>query len=252
MLNRIDSVCYAAASMPWYEKEQTTPFEVNPPSGLYLLIGDLLARRYSQEWVQGKKYPIISYPSGLQRELWNNSDDSGTINIFGALELPRHTSRDEGFEKAIEFASQYGYTLARRDDTELLILNQFSSQGYAVTYDNHARLITNVKRFPQEAMELLDGEGRAVLPKLYSNERLGLDAVAPIKFFTPDSSWTWYPTEYDGEDTFFGLVSGLDVGLGYFSLTELESVRGHLGLPVERDLYFSPSTLQQLKKLHEE
>lgn len=238
--------------MPWYEKEHTTAFESSPPNGLYFLIGDLLARRYNQDSIQSKKYPVISYPSGLQQELENNSDNDVIVNIFGALNLPRHMSRDEGFGAATEFASQYGYTLARHSDNELLILNQYSSQGYIVTYDNRARLITNVKRFPREAMELLDVEGRAVLPELYSNEHLGLDAIAPVKFFTPDGNWTWYPTEYDGEDTFFGLVSGFEVELGYFSLTEIEGVRGQLGLPVERDLYFTPNTLRQLKKLHEE
>jgi hypothetical protein len=238
--------------MPWYEKEHLTAFESAPPNGLYFLIGDLLAKRYNQNWIQDKKYPVISYPSGLQRELWNSSDDSGIINIFGALELLRQTTRDEGFEGAMEFASEYGYTLARRGNNELLILNQYSSQGYIVTYDNRTPLITNVKRFPQEAMEILDAESRAVLPELYSNESLGLEAIAPVKFFTPDGSWTWYPTEYDGKDTFFGLVSGFEVELGYFSLTELESVRGQLGLSVERDLYFTPTTLRELQKQHEE
>jgi hypothetical protein len=45
---------------------------------------------------------------------------------------------------------------------------------------------------------------------------------------------------------FFGLVSGFDVELGYFSLSELASVRGPLGLLIERDLYFVPRTLHEL------
>ena len=48
---------------------------------------------------------------------------------------------------------------------------------------------------------------------------------------------------------FFGLVSGFDVELGYFSLSELESVRGKFGLPVERDLHFQPTRLSKAKKL---
>jgi len=35
---------------------------------------------------------------------------------------------------------------------------------------------------------------------LYSGEELGLDALAQVKFFTPDSSWTWYASEFDEED----------------------------------------------------
>ncbi len=97
---------------------------------------------------------------------------------------------------------------------------------------------------------LLTKELRNKLPKLYENEHLGLDAIAQVKFFTPDSSWTWYASEFDGTDIFFGLVSGLEVELGYFSLSELQSVRGPLGLPIERDLYFVPKTLQELLDKH--
>ena len=72
-----------------------------------------------------------------------------------------------------------------------------------------------------------------------------------IKFFTPDSQWSWYPTEFDGNDILFGLVSGLEVELGYFSLSELESVRGELGLPIERDLYYEPHTMDELREYHD-
>jgi hypothetical protein len=77
-----------------------------------------------------------------------------------------------------------------------------------------------------------------------------MDALAVVKFFTPDSGWTWYASEFDGEDTFFGLVSGFEVELGYFSLSELKRVRGKLGLPVERDLYFRPQTFKELIDYH--
>ena len=77
-------------------------------------------------------------------------------------------------------------------------------------------------------------------------------AMALIKFFTPDSNWTWYASEFDGEDIFFGLVSGFDVELGYFSLLELQSVRGPLGLPIERDMHFKPQTLNDLQEKHQQ
>lgn len=67
-----------------------------------------------------------------------------------------------------------------------------------------------------------------------------------VKIFTPDSSWTWYAFEFDGNDIFFGLVSGLEVELGYFSLSEFEEIRETLGKPIERDLYFTPITLSEL------
>ncbi len=67
---------------------------------------------------------------------------------------------------------------------------------------------------------------------------------------SPAAYPTWYASEYDGEDMFFGLVSGFEVELGYFSLIELEGIRGNLGLPVERDLYFKPASLYELQKQH--
>ena len=95
-------------------------------------------------------------------------------------------------------------------------------------------------------MKLLTKEILEKLPKLYSQEEKGLDAVAVVKFFTPDSNWTWYATEFDGEDLFFGLVDGFEKELGYFRLSELQSVKGALGLPIERDMYFKPKTLKEL------
>jgi hypothetical protein len=95
-------------------------------------------------------------------------------------------------------------------------------------------------------MQLLTNELRRKLPKLYASEHEA-DPVVICKFFTPDSSWTWYAIEFDGDDTFFGFVEGLDNELAYFSLSELESVRGPLGLPIERDLYFEPRRLSQVK-----
>ena len=95
-------------------------------------------------------------------------------------------------------------------------------------------------------MKLLTKEIERKLPALYANEDVE-DPIAILKLFTPDSSWTWYATEYDPEERmFFGLVDGLERELGYFSLDELESVRGPLGLPIERDMYWSPRPLSTI------
>ena len=81
------------------------------------------------------------------------------------------------------------------------------------------------------------------LPKLYATEQED-DPMAVLKYFTPDGSWTWFLTEYDPEQRLaFGLVIGHERELGYFSFTELEVVRGPMGLPVERDLHFQPKRL---------
>jgi hypothetical protein len=111
-----------------------------------------------------------------------------------------------------------------------------------------------IQKIPQEppptGQNLLDKVSREKLPPLYSGEEKGLDALAQVKFFTPDSNWTWYASEFDGEGIFFGLVSGLEVELGYFSLRELQETRGPMGLQIERDLHFEPKTLKELWEFH--
>jgi len=96
-------------------------------------------------------------------------------------------------------------------------------------------------------VELLPKDVREVLPELRAGEELGLAAQALVKFFTPDSNWTWYVTEFNGDDIFFGFVIGFEPEFGYFSLSELESARGPLGLPIERDLYFEPKSFEELR-----
>jgi hypothetical protein len=69
------------------------------------------------------------------------------------------------------------------------------------------------------------------------------DPVIIAKFFNPQGAGTWYATEYDPkEKTFFGYVSifgDVNDEWGYFSLAELESYKGPLGLGIERDLYWT-------------
>lgn len=96
-------------------------------------------------------------------------------------------------------------------------------------------------------MQLLTEEIRQSLPPLYSTEDQGDDALVRVKFFTPTSSWTWYAIEFDGDDLFFGLVDGLEKEMGYFSLSELESVVGPYGVGIERDLYFKPCPLRDVR-----
>ena len=74
-----------------------------------------------------------------------------------------------------------------------------------------------------------------------------LDVKPVVKLFTPDASCTWLLTELDPlyPDRAFGMC---DLGLGRpelgdVSLSEIAQIRGRLGLPVERDIYFSPTKL---------
>ncbi len=92
--------------------------------------------------------------------------------------------------------------------------------------------------------DLITDEQRALLLAngRESLENPNFDPVPVVKLFTPDGGATWLLTEIDPDDHDHAL--GLcDLGLGtpeigWVSLSELASVRGRLGLPVERDLYF--------------
>jgi hypothetical protein len=95
-------------------------------------------------------------------------------------------------------------------------------------------------------MKLLTAANRKALPPLGSTDGKGMDAVAVVKFFDPTGSWSWYATEFDGEDTFFGLVHGFEKELGYFSLSELATTKVRFGLGIERDLHFTPTKLSDL------
>jgi hypothetical protein len=97
-------------------------------------------------------------------------------------------------------------------------------------------------------MQLLTKELRKRLPALYSQDGKGKEAVIVVKFFTPWAGWTWYATEFDGVDTFFGLVDGHETELGNFSLSELESVKGPFGLTIERDRYWEEKTIREVTK----
>jgi hypothetical protein len=91
---------------------------------------------------------------------------------------------------------------------------------------------------PQRAQLLANGKANAARNAGQAEH----DFVPVVKLFTPDAGATWLLTELDpgDPDTAFGLCD-LGLGcpeLGYVSLSELATVRGRLGLPVERDSSF--------------
>ena len=80
---------------------------------------------------------------------------------------------------------------------------------------------------------------------LRSQDGKGKDAEIIAKFFFPWGNWTWYVLEGEQYTTdngtvdweFYGYIVSDFPEFGYFTLSELESVkRGGLG--VERDMYF--------------
>lgn len=96
-------------------------------------------------------------------------------------------------------------------------------------------------------MRLLPDALRSTIPPLYAGESEA-DPIVRAKLFTPWTHWTWYVIEFDGEDLCFGLVDGFERELGYFSLRELESIRGPGGLAIECDAQFQPAALSVLQQ----
>jgi hypothetical protein len=97
-------------------------------------------------------------------------------------------------------------------------------------------------------MQLLPDNIAKQLPRLYSQEEQGGDAIAVVKFFTPWTGWTWYASEYEPEKRlFFGIVVGQAREVGYFSLDEMEEIRGPAGLTIERDLHWKPRPLKECR-----
>ena len=94
---------------------------------------------------------------------------------------------------------------------------------------------------PPEILELMKQEF-----KRSDGQKLHL---AILKFFNPTAAATWKLSEYDEEaGEFFGWC---DLGLGfpefgYVSAYELRQTRLHFGLWIERDLYYTPQTFDEI------
>jgi len=93
-------------------------------------------------------------------------------------------------------------------------------------------------------MQLMTKAIERKMPALYSSDGTE-DRPIIVKYFTPDSNWTWYviegqreSSEVDCDWMFFGLVDGFEKEFGYFRLSELQGVKGPLGLYIERDMHF--------------
>ena len=80
--------------------------------------------------------------------------------------------------------------------------------------------------------------------RLLANHEASEDTRPALKLLTLDAQASWLIADMDpgDPDRLFGLCD-LGVGypeLGYVSFGELSRLRGPMGLPVERDLYFEP------------
>ncbi len=247
--------------MSWIEKAKPSPLDDKPIAGLYFLDGDQVARVVQRDWTKGYKLPLVVFPTHAEYEVWptGNPEQVAIVHLFGEMDLPLGDTRDRAFEEAFDIAEQCGYMLRKVGEDSIELWGNDSDEHLLVVYDDAVKRMKNVIQIenepspiPARRIGLLDEKSREALPALYANEEKGLEAPALVKFFTPDSNWTWYASEFDGKDTFFGLVSGFEVEFGYFTLSELEAARGPLGLPIERDRDFESRSLRELRDQHQQ
>ena len=77
-------------------------------------------------------------------------------------------------------------------------------------------------------MNLLTQELLKKLPPLGHSIDTKDEPQAIVKWFTPDSNFTWYVAEYNPENGMcWGLVDGLAKEFGYFMLDEIQSLTAH-------------------------
>jgi hypothetical protein len=73
---------------------------------------------------------------------------------------------------------------------------------------------------------------------------------AVVKLFNPSGLGTWYLSELNPEtNEAFGLCCLQEKELGYVSIDELKEIKCLLGLPIERDKFFTPKTLEECEEL---
>lgn len=102
-------------------------------------------------------------------------------------------------------------------------------------------------------MELMPEELIEEMPALYDTEgEADEDRYVLAHWFSCVgglAGWDWYGLEYDkDEKTVYGFVHGYVDEFGYFSINEFESLNAVGFDVVERDLYWDPITVAELKQ----
>lgn len=99
-------------------------------------------------------------------------------------------------------------------------------------------------------MKLVTKEVENKMPKINetSNQK---DPICLVHYFNPQGAGNWFGIEYDKETgIMYGCASIFgdhNDELGDFSIKELEDYRGMFGMSIERDLYWDPKPLSEVK-----
>lgn len=99
--------------------------------------------------------------------------------------------------------------------------------------------------------KLIPKELLSKIPELYDTTNT-IDPICQVKLFMPYGNFTWYIIELSvDKDVCYGYVVGLENELGYFSLKEIEDIKGSFSLQAELDTYFTPTKLSVIKAQNE-
>ena len=74
--------------------------------------------------------------------------------------------------------------------------------------------------------------------------------IAYVKLFNPSGLGTWWLSELDENNRIYGIAEIHEKEYGYFSLDELKEIKSPpFGLGIERDKWFKPTPLNEIKQL---
>jgi|HubBroStandDraft_6_1064221.scaffolds.fasta_scaffold73295_1 hypothetical protein len=88
--------------------------------------------------------------------------------------------------------------------------------------------------------------------KLPTYDAIGYDTPSTaiecrVRLFNPTGIGTWWIAAYDSDTRIaWGVAQLHEREVGSFSMEELSEFRGLFGLPIERDLYYTPTSLHDI------
>ena len=187
----------------------------------------------------GRKREGWYFKRRIEREdlAWLLTDDDGAENAPKKETVPLVLD-DEGMDtESASAISEIAYLDPDRSRREEQIEAFDRLRGEAANRGKHTG--PNA-----EAYTLIPEWSLPFLPGIRKSDKD--DPIVWFKFFHPMSSWDWYLTEYNPKERLaFGLVTGFEAEIGYFSIEELESLEVS-GLKVEREIWTRPVSIRSL------
>ena len=83
-------------------------------------------------------------------------------------------------------------------------------------------------------------------PAWYSEEPLVLNARMILKFLTPEGSWRWTASEFEGETGFFTDLIGLEIELWCLAEDEVQYLKSKTGKPDECETFLVFQSVKDL------